>query len=294
MRYARQASVSSDNLGDGLGSIRAAGGASDCGSAAHRLLSSGYLSVVPLAPTRLRGRVAAIGHREYDTYSHLDVCFVFKEKPMSGKAATKSPYTSAVEALSKVERERRPDEEFVRRIGAVLDELPQLSAYRWELVLAMESVLKAEHAVEAMAGGPAAVIGEVSRENLVRAGARRRVLDEPMLEAESVARFLGSRSVNRGQYASQRRRRGELLGIPVANRYLFPAFQIDEENWRIRPVVSDVNRLLDAAEDPWGAASWWFSPNSRLGGARPADVAVDESRQNEVRLAANSLLAPIG
>ena len=34
-----------------------------------------------------------------------------------------------------------------------------------------------------------------------------------------------------------------------------------------RPVVRAVNRILDAAGDPLGAADWWLGGNGRLGGA---------------------------
>ncbi|TDC74054.1 hypothetical protein [Streptomyces hainanensis] len=35
-----------------------------------------------------------------------------------------------------------------------------------------------------------------------------------------------------------------------------------------RPVVLEVNLLLDARRDPWGAADWWLSPNAWLGTGR--------------------------
>ncbi|MDO9108226.1 MAG: hypothetical protein Q7U89_04450 [Coriobacteriia bacterium] len=213
---------------------------------------------------------------------------------MSADRVRSTSYTSAVKRLGQIEGDSNLSAEFVRRIGAVLDEVPELSSYRWELVLAMESVLCATDAAQAMAGGPAAVVAEVARENVVRASARRRVFDEPMMEADMAARALGSRSVNLSQYASLRRRRGELLGLPVANHYLFPAFQIDADRRCVVPVVAQVNRLLGAAQDPWGVASWWFSDNARLGGARPADLAQDDSRAADVDCAAHAVFAPVG
>lgn len=212
---------------------------------------------------------------------------------MATKSRARTPYLRAAETLAELGPEQL-EEQFVRKIGAVLDELPHLAPYRWELVLAMESVLNAEDAVEAMAGGPAEVLALIHRENVVRAGARNRVLDEPMLEAEGVADVLGSRSVNRKQSASRNRRGGALLGIPVGNRYLFPAFQFDVTRGRIHPTAVEVNRLLDAAEDPWGVASWWISPNARLRGIRPADALANESEGDEVFRAARALVAPIG
>lgn len=213
---------------------------------------------------------------------------------MSPNRRRASRYEAAVRRLGEIEPGGDLSAEFVRRIGAVLDEVPDLTAYRWELVLAMESVLGAPSAAGAMAGGPAKVVAEVARENVVRAAARRRVLDEPAMEADSVARALGSRSVNLSQYANLRRRRGELLGLRVVNRYLFPAFQIDTARRRVLPVAVAVNRLLGAAQDPWGVASWWFSDNARLGGVRPADLAADECRAEDVLRAARAVVAPVG
>ncbi|MCH0565770.1 DUF3168 domain-containing protein [Streptomyces sp. MUM 136J] len=42
-----------------------------------------------------------------------------------------------------------------------------------------------------------------------------------------------------------------------------PAFQFDREG-RPRDVVVAVNRMLGAAEDPWGVADWWLGPNPWL------------------------------
>ncbi len=212
---------------------------------------------------------------------------------MAATSKVTTPYRRAAGALADIEQERL-EEEFVRKIGAVLDELPHLAPYRWELVLAMESALNAQDAVAAMSGGPTEVLTLIHRENVVRAGARNKVLDEPMLEAEGVADVLGSRSVNRKQSASRNRRGGALLGVPVANRYLFPAFQFDVAHQRIHPTAVEVNRLLGAADDPWGVASWWVSPNARLKGRRPADALAEKGCDDEVFGAARAVIAPIG
>lgn len=45
-----------------------------------------------------------------------------------------------------------------------------------------------------------------------------------------------------------------------------PRFQFAGSG-RPHDVVLRVNELLDAAHDPWGAASWWVSPHARLDGA---------------------------
>lgn len=40
-----------------------------------------------------------------------------------------------------------------------------------------------------------------------------------------------------------------------------PAFQFDPESGAPYPVVIEINRLLSADVDPWGAADWWLGPN---------------------------------
>ncbi|PJN19942.1 hypothetical protein CG724_06930 [Streptomyces sp. CB02120-2] len=42
-----------------------------------------------------------------------------------------------------------------------------------------------------------------------------------------------------------------------------PAFQFTADG-RARALVREVNALLDADHDPWGAADWWLSPNGWL------------------------------
>ncbi|MGW1278782.1 hypothetical protein ACWD4V_17755 [Streptomyces tsukubensis] len=51
----------------------------------------------------------------------------------------------------------------------------------------------------------------------------------------------------------------------------YPAFQFPEGAQGPPSVVREVNRLLLAEEDPWGAADWWLSGNRWLGG-RPSEL----------------------
>ena len=46
-----------------------------------------------------------------------------------------------------------------------------------------------------------------------------------------------------------------------------PAFQLDPESGAPYPVVVEINRLLSADVDPWGAADWWLGSNVWLDAA---------------------------
>ena len=64
----------------------------------------------------------------------------------------------------------------------------------------------------------------------------------------------------------------ELIRLPDprdGDRY--PEFQFAEGSGTPREVVLEVNRLLLADIDPWGAAAWWLSGNTWLGGT-PASL----------------------
>lgn len=213
---------------------------------------------------------------------------------MATKSTAKSPYTAAVQRLADIDPVTRAPDEFLERLGAVFDEVPAFSDRRWELIVAMETMLSAEETVSAMAGGTGRLIADLRLEQSLKAEVRRSVFAEPMLTAEAVAAALGSHSVNPRQYANTKRRRGELLGLPVKNRYLFPAFQIDAGRSRMVPVVARVNGLLLAPEDPWGVASWWFSVNGWLGRKRPADLVGDDKNAAAVLEAARAEVEPIG
>lgn len=58
----------------------------------------------------------------------------------------------------------------------------------------------------------------------------------------------------------------------------YPEFQFVPTTGELRPVVRQVNRLLLAGQDPWGAADWWLGDNEWLDGvpAELLDVAPDE------------------
>ncbi|WP_199256962.1 hypothetical protein [Tomitella fengzijianii] len=123
---------------------------------------------------------------------------------------------------------------------------------------------------------PAVIVERVHTESAAEA----RVLEHPMLDSTGVADVLDRGGA--GRSAAQRLRAGgSIVGVRVAGRYLHPAFQFDAARAEVRPHVARVNQLLDAAGDPWGAASWWLSPNGRLsGGVSPADLAASSDPES--------------
>ncbi|KAF0958017.1 hypothetical protein [Rhodococcus sp. T7] len=105
--------------------------------------------------------------------------------------------------------------------------------------------------------------------------ARRHILDHPMLTAGQVAAVLHRPAADR-TVASRLRTTGKVVALPVGNGYRYPAFQFDEPTASVRGAVAAINTALGAATDPWGVASWWLSPSTRLPeGQTPADLAVD-------------------
>jgi len=62
-----------------------------------------------------------------------------------------------------------------------------------------------------------------------------------------------------------------LVALPVqtnsSTKLHYPAFQIDQKRGCIFSQVQKVNEILDAGNDPWGAASWWISTHLRIGTA---------------------------
>ncbi|KAA5828796.1 hypothetical protein F1721_27630 [Saccharopolyspora hirsuta] len=57
----------------------------------------------------------------------------------------------------------------------------------------------------------------------------------------------------------------DLIRLPGEDGDRWPAFQFDADG-APRELVRTVNRHLQAASDPWGAADWWLGPNDGLGG----------------------------
>lgn len=128
--------------------------------------------------------------------------------------------------------------------------------------------------VRQLGGEPRHVLDEAGQALVAQARLQGEAIQtiwrEPMLEPKDAAVALGARATNR-EKVRQYRERSWLLGLPFGRGYLYPAFQFDHERRDAFAEVRAVNERLEAANDPWGVASWWVSRHARLG-ARPADL----------------------
>lgn len=100
-------------------------------------------------------------------------------------------------------------------------------------------------------------------------GAREHVLAHPTLTFAEADDVLG-----RPGWAFQLAALdGTLILLDDSGTMRVPAFQIDLERGRVRPVVAEANAILGAGADPWGCASWWLSESGWLAEAMsPADA----------------------
>ncbi|MFD3521808.1 hypothetical protein [Streptomyces sp. NPDC058653] len=100
----------------------------------------------------------------------------------------------------------------------------------------------------------------------VIAAVERRLLDAPALSATEVrARYHGS-----APPPELIRIADPALDLDPGLAYRYPEFQFRPGGGAPYEVVLEVNRVLLADADPWGAADWWLTDNAWLGGRRPA------------------------
>lgn len=192
-------------------------------------------------------------------------------------------------------RDELSDDEFVEVATAALSGHPRLAPTAPEVGALLRVALRAEDIVSAISGGPTALFDGLDStderladvlEDLRQEGeARRAVLQLAMLTSRAVGQLLGSTSVNPRPLASERRRAGDLVGVPAGNRYHYPAFQFDVRGRRVWPAVAQANRLLGARGDPWGVASWWATPNGRIEARTPIDLVGTDEDDRLVALA---------
>ena len=220
-----------------------------------------------------------------------------KKKPASSKRA---PSTNE-QIVQLIEKHSATPDEFVELVGAVIESQPDLKAIRPYV----DRLLRAAFAAPVVEG---VLVGEVAwraaeldatGNDLIAqkrsAGEAKRSLLEgtELLTATEVSRLLGSRSENARQYANNLRKKGELLWVPRANQYLYPAFQFDPERKRVFPEVPIVCRILNVAADPWGVLSWWTSPNARISDRKPRELLGTKEAEHLSSLA-EAVVEPVG
>ena len=161
---------------------------------------------------------------------------------------------------------------------------------RWLTVLGLSREFAAQ-----LGGEPRDILDGLERSALDQARlqgeAMASIWREPMLKPGDAAVALGARATNR-EKVRRLRERSALLGLPSGNGFLYPAFQFDALRRGVFPEVIEANELLDAAGDPWGAASWWMGGNARLA-ERPVEC-VGTERAADLIEAAGALVEPIG
>lgn len=118
-------------------------------------------------------------------------------------------------------------------------------------------------------------------------GTRGQVLAHPMLTSAQADDALGAPGA-----AFTAAFAGTLISLDENGTMRVPAFQLDLARGRVRPVVAEVNALLRAGDDPWGCASWWFTPSGALpGGMAPADAAEAGGHEDLLRRLARKIRA---
>lgn len=118
---------------------------------------------------------------------------------------------------------------------------------------------------------------------------------EPALDATEVADFLGSRSSTNPRLASEHRKRGDLLGVKVSGKYLYPTFQFDKARQEVYPIVKEINTILSSKSDAWAVLDWWVSPNARLRDAvAPKELLLDPEKHIVLKSLAEALVEDAG
>lgn len=182
-----------------------------------------------------------------------------------------------------------PDGEFYNVLADVISHRAAMNSVRDPLLSLVASGPTLSAAIRSAVSDDAAATA-VARAR-IETTARQALFDHPHYEAADIADALGSRDKNRRSMANKLRERGVIVGYRVAGRYLYPAFQFDTAAARVRPIVAETNRKLDAKHDPWAVASWWLTPSAWLADdASPADLAAT-GHDDTIRAIADDLLA---
>lgn len=190
-----------------------------------------------------------------------------------------------------------PARDRLRLAATVASQHPRLEGKERRLETLLATMSSASAVTEAMGGGPRHVVDleALAESELQQAQiggeAAAVVWSLPMLESSAAAAALGAKRTNR-ERVRQFRERSWLLGLPRDHTFLYPRFQFDRRRRDVFAEVREVNQILGSGRDPWGVASWWVSPNERLGDA-PITF-VGKSKGDVLKRAAEALVEAVG
>ena len=182
---------------------------------------------------------------------------------------------------------RLSPDDFVAAVSEALKRTPG-ARRREQVAFLLRAVMTEEESVVSLAGDPRNVldVDSVLADISIRSAARSAVLNTAMLDSHGVAAAVGVKGKNLREAASDLRRKGDVVGVKVGQRYLYPAFQFDLGEQQVWPVVATVNHVLNAGSDAWAVASWWISENPRLGWRTPKDL-IGTPEQDDLIVLAN-------
>ncbi len=98
-----------------------------------------------------------------------------------------------------------------------------------------------------------------------------------MLDSSDVAELLGASRGNRNK-AHELGKAGAIVGVRRGRNTLYPSFEFDLENGRVRPVIAEVAEIAGSRWDGESLLQWFCAPNGFLDGLRPVDVIEDTPR----------------
>lgn len=132
-----------------------------------------------------------------------------------------------------------------------------------------------------------------ARIDLRNAEKRKEFLDEfAVIDSTRVHEISGNTGSNPSQTATVWRKANRILGLPVGQRIVYPAFQFDEGG-RPYPLMKRVLGALPDDMTPWQTAFWLVSPSSALDGGLPLD-AIRRGDEGVVAAARNEASEIIG
>lgn len=100
-----------------------------------------------------------------------------------------------------------------------------------------------------------------------------------LLDSAEIADLLGSRGTSHRSFAAEKRKRGELLYLRRLNSFVYPGFQFDRAQGRVKPVVAELIALAETAGwDVEDVTHWLCAPTTYLEGDRPVDYLNDGGR----------------